>query len=157
MAHSAVVVADSWSHTAHEPEVKHKHVWSVESFSEKMKMENKKPISSKEFTISIKDISTRWNLILYPNGHTEDTVENISIFLVWLGNPPFPIRSKFIISIVDKDGSFARTENYEKIFEQKEYQVWGPPKYESHSRLVDPELKLLPDDTLTIICEMTIS
>ena len=32
----------------------------------------------------------------------------------------------------------------------------GWPKYESHSRLQDPELKLLPDDTLTIICEMTI-
>ena len=94
------VVANSWSHTAHEPEVKHKHVWSVESFSEKMKIENKKLILSKEFTISIKDISTRWSLALYPNGWTEDSVENISIFLVCFGNPPFPIRSNFVISIV---------------------------------------------------------
>ena len=153
------VVADSWSHTAHEPEVKHKHAWSVESFSEKMKIENKKLITSKEFTISIKDISTRWSLALSPNGCTEDSEGNISIFLLCLGNPPFPIRSKFVISIVDKDGSFARTEKFEKVFAQKENQnpYLGQRKYESHSRLQDAELKLLPDDTLTIICDMYIS
>ena len=69
-----------------------------------------------------------------------------------------PINADIIFSIVDKDGVKTRAKRCEYTFEKNlPSDNRGFAKFVSHSELRHPQLNLLPADTLTILCEISIT
>ena len=98
------VTADSWSKVNDEPNTKHEHVFEIANFSEKMKMNAGKKLSSADFSIQTKDKVTNWYLVCYPNGQRK-WKDCVSIYLKITETPEVPLKAKCVLSILDVNGS----------------------------------------------------
>ena len=74
----------------------------------------------------------------------------MSIFLKPTENTQLPIKTEFILSIINKDGAKSVSEKFDWTFE--DHDSVGEHKLVSHEDLQNNDLNLLPDDVLTIHC-----
>jgi len=110
------------------------------------------------FSIRTKDRQTDWFMRINPNGEEKTCKGFVSLFLYKDGNCEVPINADIIFSIVDKDGVKTRAKRCEYTFEKNlPSDNRGFAKFVSHSELRHPQLNLLPNDTLTILCEISIT
>lgn len=152
------IVSTSWSFTDNEPDTKYDHAWSIANFTKKMEMENGEELKSGVFSIRTKDRTTDWFMRINPNGEEKSCKGFVSLFLYKDGVCEVPINADIIFSIVDKDGGKTRAKRCEYTFEKNlPSDNRGFAKFVSHSELRHPQLNLLPSDTLTILCEISIS
>ena len=146
----------SWSITDDEPDTIVEHIWTIANFSRKMKMTNGEKLYSSAFAIMNKDtgIEADWYLTMNPNGSREEDAGFVSLFLHPKGNKDLPKKMSFA-AIIPCDPSEQPIEwNIEHTFENTS--GWGTAKFVSHKKLKDEEFKLLPNDTLTIVCQMIV-
>jgi len=152
------ILSTSWSFTDNEPDTKYDHAWSIANFTKKMEMENGEELKSGVFTIRTKDRQTDWFMRINPNGEEKTCKGFVSLFLYKDGICEIPINADIIFSIVDKDGVKTRAKRCEYMFEKNlPSDNRGFAKFVSHSELRHPQLNLLPSDTLTILCEISIT
>jgi len=152
------IVSTSWSFTDNEPDTKYDHAWSIANFTRKTDMENGEELKSGVFSIRTKDRQTDWFMRINPNGEEKTCKGFVSLFLYKDGNCEVPINADIIFSIVDKDGVKTRAKRCEYTFEKNlPSDNRGFAKFVSHSELRHPQLNLLPADTLTILCEISIT
>jgi len=152
------IVSTSWSFTDNEPDTKYDHAWSIANFTRKMDMENGEELKSGVFSIRTKDRQTDWFMRINPNGEEKTCKGFVSLFLYKDGNCEVPINADIIFSIVDKEGVKTRAKRCEYTFEKNlPSDNRGFAKFVSHSELRHPQLNLLPEDTLTILCEISIT
>ena len=152
------IVSTSWSFTDNEPDTKYDHAWSIANFNRKTDMENGEELKSGVFSIRTKDRQTDWFMRINPNGEEKSCKGFVSLFLYKDGNCEVPINADIIFSIVDKDGVKTRAKRCEYTFEKNlPSDNRGFAKFVSHSELRHPQLNLLPSDTLTILCEISIT
>lgn len=152
------IVSTSWSFTDNEPDTKYDHAWSIANFTRKTDMENGEELKSGVFSIRTKDRQTDWFMRINPNGEEKTCKGFVSLFLYKDGNCEVPINADIIFSIVDKDGVKTRAKRCEYTFEKNlPSDNRGFAKFVSHSELRHPQLNLLPNDTLTILCEISIT
>jgi len=152
------IVSTSWSFTDNEPDTKYDHAWSIANFTRKTDMENGEELKSGVFSIRTKDRQTDWFMRINPNGEEKSCKGFVSLFLYKDGNCEVPINADIIFSIVDKDGVKTRAKRCEYTFEKNlPSDNRGFAKFVSHSELRHPQLNLLPSDTLTILCEISIT
>lgn len=148
----------SWSYTDNEPDTKYDHAWSIAKFSRKMDMENGEELKSGVFSIRTKDRQTDWFLRINPNGEEKSCKGFVSLFLYKDGCCEVPIDADIIFNIIDKDGNKTRAKRCEYIFDKNlQSDNRGFAKFVSHSELRHPHLNLLPNDTLTLLCEISIT
>ena len=151
------VSADSWSKMHDEPDTKHEHVFEIANFSEKMKMDPKKRLTSAVFSIQTKDKVTDWSILCFPNGDTVKLKDHVSIFLGIKKIPEVPLKTKCALSIMNKDGSKKVEKNFVQTFDKGgKIRNWGTANFITHAVLLNPENNLLPDDVLTIHCSIAI-
>ena len=106
---------------------------------------------------------------MFPNGYNDNTEGCLSIALTALTptenpqNPRLPMKVKVdAISLVDKDGSKDKLfgpSSYASLYRgegDSEVGLFGAKKFVSHSDLRNQEQKFLPNDTLTIHCQLSI-
>ena len=144
--------ARSWSFTDSKPrmkikyDAKHTHVWTIGEFSKKMQMENGRRLESDTFSIKVGDKIIDWCLKIHPNGDTDASAGHISIYLIKASVTKASVKVNSTISVVDWKGvkSNSKTADWNKSL--------GWSKYISHSDLKN----LIPYDSLTIMCELTI-
>jgi len=152
------ILSTSWSFTDNEPDTKYDHAWSIANFTKKMEMENGEELKSGVFSIRTKDRQTDWFMRINPNGEEKTCKGFVSLFLYKDGICEIPINADIIFSIVDKDGVKTRAKRCEYMFEKNlPSDNRGFAKFVSHSELRHPQLNLLPSDTLTILCEISIT
>ena len=133
-------------------DVKHTHVWTIGEFSKKMQMENGMELESRKFSIKVGDKIVDWHVSIYPNGKTDASISHISAYLVKLSKTKLSVDVKYTFSIVDLEGFISNSRTHETTFIQSQGHGDGKKKFISHSNLTN----LISDDTLTIMCEMTI-
>jgi len=147
----------SWSYTDNEPDTKYDHAWSIAQFSKKMEMENGEELKSGVFAIKTKDKHTDWFMRINPNGEEKSCKGFVSLFLYKDGICDIAINADIIFNIIDKDGNKTRAKRCEYVFDKNlPSDNRGFAKFVSHSELKHPQLNLLPNDTLTILCEISI-
>jgi len=152
------ILSSSWSFTDNEPDTKYDHAWSIANFTKKMDMENGEELKSGVFSIRTKDRQTDWFMRINPNGEEKTCKGFVSLFLYKDGVCEIPINADIIFSIVDKDGVKTRAKRCEYTFEKNlPSDNRGFAKFVSHNELKHPQLNLLPNDTLTILCEISIT
>eukprot|EP00088_Acartia_fossae_P068928 TRINITY_DN8858_c0_g1_i1.p1 TRINITY_DN8858_c0_g1~~TRINITY_DN8858_c0_g1_i1.p1 ORF type:complete len:394 (+),score=91.00 TRINITY_DN8858_c0_g1_i1:45-1226(+) len=148
----------SWSYTDNEPDTKYDHAWSIARFSRKMEMDNGEELKSGVFSIRTKDRQTDWFLRINPNGEEKSCKGFVSLFLYKDGCCEVPIDADIIFNIIDKDGNRTRAKRCEYTFDKDlQSDNRGFAKFVSHSELRHPHLNLLPNDTLTLLCEISIT
>lgn len=152
------VNATSWSFTDNEPDTKYDHAWSISNFSKKMEMENAEELKSGVFMVKTKERSTDWFMRINPNGEEKSCKGFVSLFLYKDGVCEVPIDTDIIFSIIDKDGNKTRAKRCEYKFDKNlPSDNRGFAKFVSHTELKHPSLNLLPNDQLTILCEISIT
>ena len=122
-----------------------------------MKMESGKMIKSDMFTIPIMDMPTEWRMWIYPNGHKDDCKGYVTTFVEKTTATESVIETNLVFTLVDKHGSKVNntSKSAKHIFEKKDNLGRGYGKFKSHEELLNLA-NVLPDDTITIMCEITI-
>ena len=156
----------SWSFIDTKPaiikyDVKHTHMVTIGNISKKMEAEHGTVVHSEVFSIKIGDKIIDWFIGICPNGHDKfnQSIGNIGVFLKKITDidAEFFINAVLIFYIVDKNGSKRRSkikERTSKTFSEAS-SCCGTANFISHSELREnPDL--IPDDTLTIMCKVTI-
>ena len=140
-------------------DVKHTHVLTIGNFSKKMETEPFIWLEEfAEFSIKIGEEFTGWILGICPNGYPRlnGTIGHTGVVLIKITDTEFPIDVDLIFSFVDKNGSKSRIRRGEMTFQapagEGRFKI---RKFISHSELRENR-DLIPDDTLTIMCELTI-
>jgi len=152
------IPSTSWSFTDNEPDTKYDHAWSIANFTKKMDMENGEELKSGVFTVKTKERQTDWFMRINPNGEEKSCKAFVSLFLYKDGCCEVPINTDIIFSIIDKDGVKTRAKRCEYQFDKNlPSDNRGFAKFVSHTELRHPSLNLLPNDTLTILCEISIT
>ena len=148
--------AASWSFTEKKPDTHYDHVWSIANFSTMMEMPNGERLISGRFSFMVNDKQTSWKIECYPNGIEKQDAGFLSIYLIYL--PQFTelaSRTKFTLSIVNKEGAKSISDDFEKVFDTDDKYA-GDERFVSHEDLQNVDLNLLPDDELTIHCAVTV-
>ena len=149
---------DTFSYTKDEIDREYSHTWTISNFSLKMKMfsDDGGCIKSGKFSIMVNDISTDWYLRLHPNGDDETEEGFISLYLVKETSCAFDIPLKYTFSIINTDGHKTHSLDENHVYSLLE-NVWsGDNEYVSHEVIKDQKDMLLPNDCLTILCELYI-
>ena len=159
--------AMSWSFINTKPgiikyDVKHTHVVTIGNISTKMEEEFGTLLESEVFCVKIGEEISDWRVWIFPNGHPGDDGEDgnighIGVFLHLYSGTEVHKDVTMIFSLVDKDGSKVKSRSYDDISfaTATATSADGSPKFISHSELRENQ-DLIPDDTLTIMCELTI-
>ena len=163
----------SWSFVNTKPgiikyDVKHTHVVTIGNISTKMEEEFGTLLESEVFCVKIGDKIINWRVWIFPNGHLKYkapvsnghiqeayNIGHIGVFLSKGTDTEFPLDANMIFSLVDKNGSKVKSRSIDKSFAISDTTGKGVGKFISHSELRENQ-DLIPDDTLTIMCELTI-
>ena len=108
------VEAATWSFTDDQPHIQHDHAWSIANFTQKMKMPPGKSLSSGIFTFMVKDKQTSWIIDCYPNGDRKEYEGFLSVFLAPTRNTQLPIKTRFTLSIINKEGAKKKKKRFRK-------------------------------------------
>ena len=134
-------------------DAKHTHLWTIGEFSKKMQMENGRWLKSDTFSIKVGDKIVDWYVKIYPNGISDRNTGLISVTLTKASKTEHPVDVQFTFSIVDLEGLESNSRTTVKTFIQPACaRAYGSRKLISHSNLKN----LISDDTITIMCQMTI-
>ena len=143
----------SWQNFSRGPETHVEHRVSFESFSAVMLMKNKEKLEPGRFTVDVFGEETEWQLKVYPNGANEEAAEHVSIHLQLMKSTK-PLTVKRSFSIVGKHGE-RNKKTSERIYEPNSTD-WGWFKFVSHKDLRNGKLGLLPNNTLTVLVDLSI-
>ena len=125
-----------------------------------MKMKRCTVFSSDVFSISIQDMNmnmmTDWCLKIYPNADLDDKNKGyIGVYLTKVNSTDSAIKADIVAHFVDKNGCKVKTSELKPTFKKEADYTYGFPKFMSQSDLKS-STNILHDDTLTIMCEITI-
>jgi len=146
--------SESWCRTRTSEDVKHTFVWSIERFSERPE-QNKSFLWSSKFSIrDSEDQLTHWKLKLYPRGDTNEVTDFLSVYLS--NQTDFPVKARYEFTILDSE---KRRQNKVKS-QYTEFRAkpdsWGFRKFLHMDTLKNRSTSWTPDDTLTIVCDISI-
>ena len=154
---------EAWCKTRKSDDVHFKFLWEIENFSEEMRKPsrhsnepaygNENRLTSSEFTIVDPDgNNTRWKVLLYPNGEGIESRGCVGIFLDSLNSNA--VHAKFNFAIIDVNKIKKKRLDNSVFYEfVKSNRGWN--RLVTHEILKGPGgSELLPQDTLTIVCEV---
>ncbi|XP_036282234.1 speckle-type POZ protein-like [Pipistrellus kuhlii] len=152
---SAGPVADSWCHTQIQV-MKFSHMWTINNFSF-CRQEVGEFMESSTFSSEAND-QLKWCLRVYPKGQDEESKDYLSLFLVLVSSSNSISLAKFKFSfLIDKEEKtfeiICMKSCYTCSFAQG--QEWGFKKFIPLDVLLHEGDSLLPDDKLTLFCEVS--
>ena len=110
---------------------------------------------------SINSSDQVWCIGTYPNGHPKDneSAGHIGVGLVKITETEVPIDANMVFSVVNKRGIKVKSKTFDRIKYDRQFEMkmmgYMIYRFISHTDLRgNPDLT--PDDTLTIMCELTI-
>ncbi|CAO2587884.1 Speckle-type POZ protein [Lemmus lemmus] len=128
--------------------------WTISNFS-CLEGILEKGIKSPTFSPGGND-QQQWYLKVYLNGMDEECRSYLSVFLRLLTSPKSPVWAKYKFWIINAKGEKSQIMNSQRVARFDENEGWGFIKFILRDFLLDNRDLLLPDDKLTLCCEMSV-
>lgn len=146
-------VAESWCYTQVKV-IKFSFMWTINNFSYSRE-EMGEVLKSSTFSAGSND-KLKWCLRVNPKGLDEESKDYLSLYLLLVSCNKTEVRAKFKFSILN-----ARKEETKAMESQRAYRFvqgkdWGFKKFIRRDFLLDEANGLLPDDKLTLYCEVSV-
>ncbi|XP_023704919.1 protein roadkill, partial [Cryptotermes secundus] len=146
-------VAENWCYTQFKV-VKLSYMWSITNISfcsDKMG----EILESSTFSAGAND-KLKWCLRVYPKGRDEESKDYLSLYLRLVSCNKSEVRAKFTLSILNAKREETNAKESQRAYRFVQGTWIGYPKFIRRDFLLDEANGLLPDDKLTIFCEVSV-
>ncbi|RXN12777.1 speckle-type POZ -like isoform X2 [Labeo rohita] len=144
-------VAESWCYTQIKV-VKFSYMWTINNFSF-CREEMGEVIKSSTFSSGAND-KLKWCLRVNPKGLDEESKDYLSLYLLLVSCPKSEVRAKFKFSILNAKAEETKAMESQRAYRFVQGKDWGFKKFIRRDFLLDEANGLLPDDKLTLFCEV---
>ncbi|KAM6164717.1 speckle-type POZ protein-like [Rhynchocyon petersi] len=146
-------VSESWCCTQISV-LKFSYTWTINNFSF-CRDEIGEAMESSTFSSGAND-KLKWCLRVNPKGPDEDSKDHLSLYLLLVSCPKSEVRAKFKFSILNAKGEETEARASQRACRFVQGKDWGFKKLIRRDFLLDEDNGLLPDDTLTLFCEVSV-
>nr|CAH8858067.1 unnamed protein product [Trichobilharzia regenti] len=148
------IVAEYWCHTQVRV-TKMKYVWTISNFSF-CREEMGEVVKSSFFSCGPND-KLKWCLRINPKGLDEESREYLSLYLLLVNcGTKSEARAKFKFSILNNKREETKAMESQRAYRFVQGKDWGFKKFIRRDVLMDEANGLLPNDRLTILCEVSV-
>lgn len=133
---------------------KFNYIWAISNFSY-CREEMGEVLKSTNFSAS-KDSELKWCLKVNPRGLDEDSKDYLSLYLSLEKEVSEEVRAKFKFSILNSKREESKAMESQKAYKFVEGKDWGFKKFIRRDFLMEEDNGLLPDDVLTLLCEVSV-
>nr|XP_060484299.1 speckle-type POZ protein-like isoform X2 [Panthera onca] len=128
-------------------------MWTINNFSF-CREEMGEVIKSSTFSSGAND-KLKWCLRVNPKGLDEESKDYLSLYLLLVSCPKSEVRAKFKFSILNAKGEETKAMESQRAYRFVQGKDWGFKKFIRRDFLLDEANGLLPDDKLTLFCEVS--
>ncbi|CAF1204624.1 unnamed protein product [Rotaria magnacalcarata] len=148
-------VSESWCLTSVKV-IKFSFNWTINNFSF-CREEMGEALKSSTFSANLND-KLKWCLRLNPKGLDEESKDYLSLYLLLIAAPnsKCETRAKFKFSILNAKGDETKAMESQRAYRFVQGKDWGFKKFIRRDFLIDETNGLLPDDKLTLFCEVSV-
>ncbi|CAG5131835.1 unnamed protein product [Candidula unifasciata] len=145
--------ADNWCYTQVKV-IKFSYIWTVNNFSF-CREEMGEVLKSSTFSAGAND-KLKWCLRVNPKGLDEESKDYLSLYLLLVSCNKSEVRAKFKFSILNAKREETKAMESQRAYRFVQGKDWGFKKFIRRDFLMDEANGLLPDDKLTIFCEVSV-
>ncbi|XP_074601020.1 BTB/POZ and MATH domain-containing protein rdx [Brevipalpus obovatus] len=146
-------VAESWCYTQVKV-IKFSYMWTINNFSF-CREEMGEVLKSSTFSAGAND-KLRWCLRVNPKGLDEESKDYLSLYLLLVSCNKTEVRAKFKFSILNAKREETKAMESQRAYRFVQGKDWGFKKFIRRDFLLDEANGLLPDDKLTLYCEVSV-
>jgi len=146
-------VAENWCYTQVKV-VKFSYMWTINNFSF-CREEMGEVLKSSSFSAGAND-KLKWCLRVNPKGLDEESKDYLSLYLLLVNCNKSEVRAKFKFSILNAKREETKAMESQRAYRFVQGKDWGFKKFIRRDFLMDEANGLLPDDKLTIFCEVSV-
>ncbi|XP_065219097.1 speckle-type POZ protein B isoform X4 [Planococcus citri] len=150
---SQTPVAENWCYTQVKV-VKFSYMWTINNFSF-CREEMGEVLKSSTFSAGTND-KLKWCLRVNPKGLDEESKDYLSLYLLLVSCNKTEVRAKFKFSILNAKREETKAMESQRAYRFVQGKDWGFKKFIRRDFLLDEANGLLPDDKLTIFCEVSV-
>lgn len=129
-------------------------MWTINNFSF-CREEMGEVLKSSVFSAGSND-KLKWCLRVNPKGLDEESKDYISLYLLLVASNKAEVRAKFKFSILNVKREETKAMESQRAYRFVQGKDWGFKKFIRRDFLLDDSNGLLPDDKLTIFCEVSV-
>ncbi|GAU98840.1 hypothetical protein RvY_09930 [Ramazzottius varieornatus] len=145
--------AENWCYT-HIKVQKFSYVWTINNFSY-TREEMGEVLKSSTFSAGAND-KLKWCLRVNPKGLDDESKDYLSLYLFLVSCNKNEVRAKFKFSILNAKREETRAMESQRAYRFVQGKDWGFKKFIRRDFLMDEANGLLPDDKLTLFCEVSV-
>lgn len=146
-------VAENWCYTQVKV-VKFSYMWTISNFSF-CREEMGEVLKSSTFSAGQND-KLKWCLRVNPKGLDEESKDYLSLYLLLVSCNKSEVRAKFKFSILNAKREETKAMESQRAYRFVQGKDWGFKKFIRRDFLLDEANGLLPDDKLTLFCEVSV-
>ncbi|XP_046917093.1 BTB/POZ and MATH domain-containing protein rdx isoform X1 [Dermatophagoides farinae] len=146
-------VAESWCYTQVKV-IKFSYMWTINNFSF-CREEMGEVLKSSTFSAGTND-KLKWCLRVNPKGLDEESKDYLSLYLLLVSCNKTEVRAKFKFSILNAKREETKAMESQRAYRFVQGKDWGFKKFIRRDFLLDEANGLLPDDKLTLYCEVSV-
>lgn len=146
-------VAESWCYTQIKV-IKFSYMWTINNFSF-CREEMGEVLKSSTFSAGASD-KLKWCLRVNPKGLDEESKDYLSLYLLLVSCNKSEVRAKFKFSILNAKREETKAMESQRAYRFVQGKDWGFKKFIRRDFLLDEANGLLPDDKLTLYCEVSV-
>ncbi|ESO94307.1 hypothetical protein LOTGIDRAFT_232540 [Lottia gigantea] len=146
-------IAENWCCTQVKV-IKFSYIWTINNFSF-CREEMGEVLKSSTFSAGAND-KLKWCLRVNPKGLDEESKEYLSLYLLLVSCNKSEVRAKFKFSILNAKREETKAMESQRAYRFVQGKDWGFKKFIRRDFLMDEANGLLPDDKLTIFCEVSV-
>uniref|UniRef100_A0A8I3NAB1 Speckle type BTB/POZ protein like n=2 Tax=Canis lupus familiaris TaxID=9615 RepID=A0A8I3NAB1_CANLF len=146
-------IAESWCYTQVKV-VKFSYMWTINNFSF-CREEMGEVLKSSTFSSSPSD-KMKWCLRVNPKGLDDESKDYLSLYLLLVSCPKSEVRAKFKFSLLNAKREETKAMESQRAYRFVQGKDWGFKKFIRRDFLLDEANGLLPDDKLTLFCEVSV-
>merc|ERR1712193_241577 len=150
--HQSVPIAESWCVTKVDVQ-KFSYKWKIQNFSF-CREEMGEVMKSSPFSTDNEKL--KWCLRVNPKGLDEESKEYLSLYLLLVSCNKSEVRAKFKFSILNAKREETKAMESQRAYKFMQGKDWGFKKFIRRDFLLDEANGLLPDDKLTLFCEVSV-
>ncbi|XP_040827455.1 speckle-type POZ protein-like isoform X3 [Ochotona curzoniae] len=146
-------IAESWCYTQVKV-VKFSYMWTINNFSF-CREEMGEVLKSSTFSSGPND-KMKWCLRVNPKGLDDESKDYLSLYLLLVSCPKSEVRAKFKFSLLNAKREETKAMESQRAYRFVQGKDWGFKKFIRRDFLLDEANGLLPDDKLTLFCEVSV-
>merc|ERR1711936_1548745 len=146
-------IAENWCYTQVKV-VKFNYMWTISNFSF-CREEMGEVLKSSTFSAGASD-KLKWCLRVNPKGLDEESKDYLSLYLLLVSCNKSEVRAKFKFSILNAKREETKAMESQRAYRFVQGKDWGFKKFIRRDFLMDEANGLLPEDKLTMFCEVSV-